>query len=92
MREEIRSILMGMNIQEDIKRDIITKIENSLLNKDFLFEEGMFSDLSVGDVMNIVIKTYNDEKDYIYISPVNGNSMFIKKKFIVGFYAHEDYT
>ena len=40
--------------------------------------------------MNIVIKTYNDEKDYIYISPVNGNSMFIKKKFIVGFYAHED--
>ena len=63
MREEIRSILMGMNIQEDIKRDIITKIENSLLNK-----------------------------DYIYISPVNGNSMFIKKKFIVGFYAHEDYT
>lgn len=51
----------------------------------------MFSDLSVGDVMNIVIKTYNDEKDYIYISPVNGNSIFIKKKFIVGFYAHEDY-
>lgn len=42
--------------------------------------------------MNIVIKTYNDEKDYIYISPVNGNSIFIKKKFIVGFYAHEDYT
>ena len=56
------------------------------------YKEGMFSDLSVGDVMNIVIKTYNDEKDYIYISPVNGNSMFIKKKFIVGFYAHEDYT
>lgn len=54
------------------------------------YKEGMFSDLSVGDVMNIVIKTYNDEKDYIYISPVNGNSMFIKKKFIVGFYAHED--
>lgn len=42
MREEIRSILMGMNIQEDIKRDIITKIENSLLNKDFLFEEGVY--------------------------------------------------
>ena len=55
------------------------------------YKEGMFSDLSVGDVMNIVIKTYNDEKDYIYISPVNGNSIFIKKKFIVGFYAHEDY-
>ena len=55
-------------------------------------KEGMFSDLSLGDVMNIVIKTYNDEKDYIYISPVNGNSMFIKKKFIVGFYAYEDYT
>ena len=56
------------------------------------YKEGMFSNLSVGDVMNIVIKTYNDEKDYIYISPVNGNSMFIKKKFIVGFYAHEDNT
>ena len=56
------------------------------------YKEGMFSDLSVVDVMNIVIKTYNDEKDYIYISPVNGNSIFIKKKFIVGFYAHEDYT
>ena len=56
------------------------------------YKNGSFSDLSVGDVMNIVIKTYNDEKGYIYISPVNGNSMFIKKKFIVGFYAHEDYT
>lgn len=56
------------------------------------YKEGMFSDLSVGDVMNIVIKTYNDEKDYIYISPVNGNSIFIKKKFIVGFYVHEVYT
>lgn len=42
MREETRSILMGMNIQEDIKRDIITEIDNSLLNKDFLYEEGFY--------------------------------------------------
>jgi hypothetical protein len=66
-----------------------TKYGNFIMR---FYKKGMFSDLSVGDVMNIVIKTYNDEKDYIYISPVNGNSMFIKKKFIVGFYAHEDYT
>lgn len=64
-----------------------TKYGNFIMR---FYKKGMFSDLSVGDVMNIVIKTYNDEKDYIYISPVNGNSMFIKKKFIVGFYAHED--
>lgn len=66
-----------------------TKYGNFIMR---FYKKGMFSDLSIGDVMNIVIKTYNDEKDYIYISPVNGNSMFIKKKFIVGFYAHEDYT
>ena len=66
-----------------------TKYGNFIMR---FYKKGMFSDLSVGDVMNIVIKTYNDEKDYIYISPVNGNSMFIKKKFIVGFYAHEDNT
>lgn len=66
-----------------------TKYGNFIIR---FYKKGMFSDLSVGDVMNIVIKTYNDEKDYIYISPVNENSMFIKKKFIVGFYAHEDYT
>lgn len=57
-----------------------------------IYKDGPYSDVSVGDVMNIVIKTYNDEKDYIYISPINGNSIFIKKKFIVGFYVHEDYT
>lgn len=56
------------------------------------YKEGMLSVLSVEDVMNNVIKAYNDEKDYIYVSPVNGNSIFIKKKFIVGFYVHEDYT
>lgn len=66
-----------------------TKYGNFIMR---FYKKGMFSDLSVGDVMNIVIKTYNDEKDYIYISSVNENSMFIKKKFIVGFYAHEDYT
>ena len=66
-----------------------TKYGNFIMR---FYKKGMFSDLSVGDVMNIVIKTYNDEKDYIYISPVNGNNIFIKKKFIVGFYAHEDYT
>ena len=66
-----------------------TKYGNFIMR---FYKKGMFSDLSVGDVMNIVIKTYNDEKDYIYISPVNGNSMFIKKKYIIGFYAHEDYT
>ncbi len=42
MREETRSILMGMDIQEDIKLDIIYKIEISLLNKEFLYEEGFY--------------------------------------------------
>ncbi len=42
MKEETRSILMRMNIPEDIKRDIITEIENSLLNKEFLYDEGFY--------------------------------------------------
>lgn len=42
MKEETRSILMSMNVPEDIKRDIITEIENSLLNKEFLYDEGFY--------------------------------------------------
>jgi hypothetical protein len=57
-----------------------------------IYKDKQYSDITVEDVMSNVIKAYNDEKDYIYISPVNGNSVFIKKKFIVGFYVHEDYT
>lgn len=76
-------------MMEFIEVVFTTKYGNFVMR---FYKEGMFSDLSVGDVMNIVIKTYNDEKDYIYISPVNGNSIFIKKKFIVGFYVHEVYT
>ena len=55
-----------------------------------IYKDKQYSDITVEDVMSNVLKAYNDEKDYIYISPVNGNSMFIKKKFIVGFYTHED--
>lgn len=42
MREETRSILLSMNVPEDIKRDIITEIETALLNKEFLYYEGFY--------------------------------------------------
>lgn len=56
------------------------------------YKDKQYSDITVEDVISNVVKAYNDEKDYIYILPVNGNSIFIKKKFIVGFYVYEDYT
>lgn len=74
---------------ESIEIVVTTRYGNFRMS---IYKDRQYSDLSVTDVMNIVIKTYNDEKDYIYIFPVNGNSIFIKKKFIVGFYVHEVYT
>lgn len=71
---------------ESIEIVVTTKYGNFRMT---IYKDRQYSDLSVTDVMNIVIKSYNDEKDYIHIFPINGKSIFIKKKFIIGFEVYE---
>lgn len=61
MKEETRSILLRMDIHEDIKRDIITKIEIPLLNKEFLYEEGFYYGM-VGTLFILKLISLEDYK------------------------------
>lgn len=71
---------------ESIEIVVTTRYGNFRMS---IYKDRQYSDLSVTDVMNIVIKSYNDEEDYIYIFPINGKSLFIKKKYIIGFEVYE---
>ena len=80
MKNENIDILNNMSLSISQKSDIIGEMTRVLVYKDYFYEMGIYS----GYVNLLFILDY--------ISPVNGNSMFIKKKFIIGFYVHEDYT
>lgn len=49
----------------------------------------IFADLNANEVMDAIIKAYNDESEYIHISPSTDKSIFIKKKYIVCFEVNE---